>query len=540
MPSTLERLKEWMKSKEHENLEFKEAKSHFDFEKLTKYCTALANEGGGKMILGVTDKFPRKVVGCNEFNNLERTKAGLVERLHLRIDVEEVLHPDGRVLIFRVPSRPLGFPIQYKGAYWMRAGEDLVPMTQDQLKRIFAESGPDFSSEVCHEASITDLDATTIKVFRDKWAAKSKNASLISLSDEQLLSDAELIVDGGVTYAALILFGTKRALGKFLAQAEIVFEYRLTEASIPAHQRKEYREGFFLVDGDLWETINLRNDVQQYRDGLFMKDIPTFNEDVVREAVLNAVCHRDYRLGASTFVRQYPRKLEIFSPGGFPPGITPENVLWKQFPRNRRLAEAFAKCGLVERSGQGMDRIFGACIKESKPNPDFSGTDDFQVAVTLRCEVQDVQFLRFLEQVGQERLESFSANDFLVLDAIHREHRIADHLKPRIPHLLDLGVIEKAGRAKYILSRKFYSFLGKKGVYTRKKGLDRETNKELLYKHICDNRKDGSKLEELLQVLPSCTSNQVQKFLQALKREGRIFKTGITSASRWFPTSSRD
>lgn len=531
-------LQELLNCREHERLEFKEAKNDFDSERLTKYCVALANEGGGTLVLGVSDKVPRTIVGTRAFPAMAKTCAQLLDRLHLRIEAEEIAEQPGRVLIFHIPSRPIGLPLQYNGAYWMRSGEQLVPMTPEQLRRIFAEAGPDFSAETCPQASLDDLDPAAIGIFREKWARKSKNSSLLKLSDAQLLADAELLVDGSLTYAALILFGMRKALGKYLAQAEIIFEYRSMEASLSANQRKEYREGFFLVDDDLWNTINLRNDIQQYRDGLFMQDIPTFNEDVVRELVLNAICHRDYRNGGSTFVRQYPRKLEIVSPGGFPPGITPENVVWKQFPRNRRLAEAFAKCGLVERSGQGMDRVFGACIKESKSNPDFSGTDDYQVSVTLRCEVQDVHFLRFLEQVGQERLESFSANDFLLLDAIHREIPISQQLKARLPHLLDSGVIEKAGRGKYVLSRRFYGFLGKKGVYTRKKGLDRETNKALLLKHIEDNQTEGSKLEELLQVLPACSLGQVQKFLQSLKKEGRIHKTGNTSGSRWFPGTS--
>lgn len=531
---SLEHLNELLKIKENEHLEFKEAKNSFDFEKLVKYCAALANEGGGKLVLGVTDKRPRKIVGSQAFINIERTKAGLIERLHLRIDAEEIRHPDGRVIVFHIPSRPDGNPIQYRGTYWMRGGEDIIPMTPDLLKRIFAESGPDFSAEICTKASMGDLDPGAIGRFREMWLKKSKNPALETLSDEQLLHDAELIVDEGITFAALILFGMRKALGKHIAQSEIIFEYRSSEASLPAQQRKEYREGFFLIEDDLWNTINLRNEVRQYREGLFMRDISTFNETAVREAILNAVSHRDYRLGGSIFIRQYPRKLEIVSPGGFPPGITLENILWKQAPRNRRLAEAFSKCGLVERSGQGMNRIFEECIKESKPRPDFTGTDDYQVSFILKCEVQDVQFLRFLEQVGQERLSSFTTQDFLLLDLIHREQHITENIKARLPFLFDQGIIEKVGRGKYILSKRFYTFLGKKGIYTRKKGLDWETNKELLLKHIKDNNKEGSRLQELMQVLPSSSRTQVQTMLRELREEDRVYHVGTTNSSRWY------
>lgn len=117
MNVTLDQLTNWMVADEDEHLEFKEAKNRFDFEELVRYCAALANEGGGKIILGITDTKPRKVVGTRAFGDLERTKAGLIERLHLRIDVDAVRHPDGRVLVFTAPPRPIGMPIQYRYAH---------------------------------------------------------------------------------------------------------------------------------------------------------------------------------------------------------------------------------------------------------------------------------------------------------------------------------------------------------------------------------------------------------------------------------------
>lgn len=191
-------VKRWLGSAEDEHLEFKEAKRRFDFEELVRYCAALANEGGGRIILGVTDKPPRKIVGTQAFPTLERTKAGLVERLHLRVDAETIDHEGKRILIFTAPPRPIGMPIQYKGAYWMRGGESLVPMTQDLLKRIFAEAQPDFSAEVCPGATVNDLEPSAVERMRKVWHRNAKNDALLQLDDIQLLEDAELLVDGGV------------------------------------------------------------------------------------------------------------------------------------------------------------------------------------------------------------------------------------------------------------------------------------------------------------------------------------------------------
>jgi hypothetical protein len=111
------------------------------------------------------------------------------------------------------------------------------------------------------------------------------------------------------------------------------------------------------------------------------------------------------------------------------------------------------------------------------------------------------------------------------LDAVQREEALPEDLKERLPHLLDEGIIERIGRGRgvrFILSRKFHSFLGQHGAYTRRKGLDRETNKALLCKHILENQEAGSAFHDLEQVLPALSRNQVQKLLQELKAEGRI------------------
>ncbi len=352
MNARLEELQQCMDAEEGEHLEFKEAKSNFHFEKLVKYCAALANEGGGRFILGVTDKRPRRMVGSQAFTDLPRTKAGLIERLRLRIEAEELAHPDGRVVVVTVPSRPLGVPIAMEGAYWMRSGENLAPMTPDMLRRIFDEAGPDFSAEICPKATLADLDPAAIEAFRNRWREASGNEALATAAVAQLLEDADLISAEGITYAALILLGKAKSLSKHLAQAEVIFEYRSSEAPGPANQRDEYREGFLAFFDKLWQTVNLRNDKQHYQEGFVMHAIDTFREGSVREAVLNAVSHRDYRHPGSVFVRQYSRRLEVVSPGGFPAGITPENMIDKQFPRNRRIAESLLRCGLVERSGQ--------------------------------------------------------------------------------------------------------------------------------------------------------------------------------------------
>ncbi len=527
-----------IESPESARIEFKAASGGFHFDELVKYCVALANEGGGKIALGVTDRRPRSVVGTGAFSEPGRTEASLFERLGHQISIEEYRHEGNRVLIVHVPTRQPGTAWHDRGTYWMRSGDALVPMADERLRRIHAETGTDFSAEICHDARMSDLDPAAIALLRQMWQRKAPGQDFQMRSDERLLVDAELVVGGHITWAALILFGTREALGRLLGQAEVVFEYRSSDAPGPPADRREFRQGVLLVLDEIWKLVNLRNSLQHFQHGLFVWDVPTFDELAVREAVLNAVSHRDYRHGGSVFVRQYPRRIEIVSPGGFPPGINEENLIWEQNPRNRRIAEVFGKCGLVERAGQGFDLIYRACIQQSKPLPDFSRTSAHSVWLTLHGEIQDPEFLRFIEEVGRERLATFSTEDFLVVDLVHWEKPIPAHLAPRLSYLLDQGVLERLGKGRgvhYLLSRRFYRFLGKEGIYTRRRGLDRDTNKALLLRHIEDSAKTGTRFEQLQQVLPGLSRYQIKTLLRELKRDGQITVEGLTKAARWFP-----
>ena len=526
-------IAELLAAQEGEQVQFKEAKRRFDFEEAAKICCALANCGGGMLVLGITDKRPRRIVGSEAFPQPERQRKSLMEKLDVMVDFRELYDDDKRVLVFEVDKRPLGLPVQVNGVAWWYDGDSLIPMPETVRRRIYEESGVDFSAMICSQATMSDLDESAIEAFRDRWIEKSGNKRLATLSQEQLLRDAAAITDDGITYAALVLFGTREALQRLLPQAEIVFEYRSSEASGPAAQREEFRVGFLACYDRLWELVNLRNDKQHYQEGFFVLDIPTFNERVVREAVLNAVSHRNYQMSGSVFIRQYPDRLIVESPGGLPLGVTVENILDRQSPRNRRIAELFALCGLVERSGQGMNLMVELSVKEAKALPDFSGTDDHFVKLTLNGIILDKRMLSVIGQIGNERMESLATADFLVINALYHDMVVPEHLRSRLGYLAEMGIVEQISRSRYVLARSLYSAVGQSGVHTRKVGLDRETNKELLLKHIRESGGAGAPFKELRQVLPSLTDRQIKLMLYELRDSGFIYSEGKTRAMRW-------
>lgn len=156
MTTTPEQIDLWRSvSSEDQRLEFKEAKTQFDNRKLLRYCVAIANEGGGVLLLGIADKPPRPVVGTAAFNNTVEMASRILEAVGFRVDIEEVMHSGKRVLVFHIPSRPRGTAYHLDGAYLMRSGEDLVPMTEDQLRRIFSEGGGGLAGRTRHGQSVS-------------------------------------------------------------------------------------------------------------------------------------------------------------------------------------------------------------------------------------------------------------------------------------------------------------------------------------------------------------------------------------------------
>ncbi|MDD2772539.1 MAG: putative DNA binding domain-containing protein [Elusimicrobiales bacterium] len=524
----------WLKQHEGLNLEFKAARNSFSHDKdLPDYCAALANEGGGMLILGVDDK-THEVVGTNAFHgNHAKLSHDLLNTIKIRVDVEELHHPDGRVLIFHVPARQPGQPVQSTGRYKypMRVGESIVEMDNMKLKQILTELDPDFSTKIVPELKLSDMDESAVDNFRRKWAQKANRSEYLQFSTEKLLRAICIMSDSGINYGGLVLFGKKEKLDQLLPTSEIIFEWRGIK-KIPHDFRKTWREPFSKIYDEVWNTIDARNLRSPFQEGLIQREVFAFNEKAIREALLNAVAHRDYTLGGrSIFITASPEDFDIESPGGFPLGITPDNILVKRFWRNRVIAETFEKAGLVERAGQGMNDIFSSSIREGKGMPDFSGSDSYSVHLHIPTQLKDKDFILFLEKVAKDKQILLSFEEIYELERIREQKTWDLQFKDKF---LDLGIIERVGRtsgAKYILAHAYYKHAGKPGVHTRLAGISRDKRKELILSHIEKNEKGFVK--DFMDILPELGRADINNMLQELRKDGKIKFIGPRRSGYW-------
>ncbi len=458
------------------------------------YVVALCNQGGGSLVIGMSDRYPHEVVGTEQSRDaLGQLESDIYNRLQIHTDVYELLEGSNRVVVITVPSRPRGKYYYFNDTPLMRVGEELKLMSLDMQRSIILEIEPDFSDDICHEASINDLSPDAIRTLKEKYALKHSNSSFESLSSRQALSDLGLLKEGKVTKAAIILLGKADSLSRLFPQVSIELEYRAHESHIHYDKKYSYADAYYLSVDEIWKQINHYNGAIPIREGMYQHEsIPFFNEEVIREAINNAVAHRNYALSSSIVIKLSPTTMSIISPGGFPHGVSLDNLLdVPSTPRNRLLADVLSKTGLVERAGQGIDRIFMNTLQEGKRVPDYTSSDDFYIKLTLGAEIEDMAFTKFIKSVQ----DGFDDNNKkLTVHEVHTLYRIKqgedrkNFDKKIIDKLLNRKLILKKGKTQalhYILCEDYYDFTDNKVEFFKKSDWDDQQAFSVL-KHYLD------------------------------------------------------
>lgn len=374
MTTTFDQIDLWLQEKsEHQNLEFKEARQNFAFEKLCSYSVAIANEGGGHLVFGVTDAAPRRVVGSNAFENVIDTADRLFRQIGFRVDLEVVMHPDGRILIAHIPSRARGSAYHLDGKYLMRSGESLTPMSEDRLRAIFAEGQPDW----LEEHSLTGLTGQKVIELLDTQSFFDLMNQPYPVSQASVLSrlcEERLVEKVANNYSIRRLGGlliAKRldAFPDLVRKAPRVIVYsgnNKLETKLQQFGARGYAAGFQgLVDfvmGQLPQNEVLRNALRT--------EVKLLPEEPVRELIANSLVHQDMTVsGMSPVIEIYANRLEISNPGE--PVVPVIRFIDGYQSRNERLADFMRRMKICEERSSGVDRVVSAAEMYQLPAPDF-------------------------------------------------------------------------------------------------------------------------------------------------------------------------
>lgn len=534
MKLSIKEYKKLIALKENEALELKEAKANFSKRDFADYSAAIANERGGKLILGVDDD--GELVSTSVFENTEnKLPHEIYQSTGLKTQATSYEVSGKRILVIDIPSRPIGRPVQSNGRYRypMRLGESLTEMDTETLGKIFQEISPDNSAGIVSQLTFKELNKSYIESFKKLWAKKASNNVYLSKTDTEILTALNLKQGDGIALAALILFGENEALTKHLPDSEIVFEWRAKPQQTNFDYRQTWRIGFIGIYDEIWQALDARNTRHSFQEGFVQREIKAFDEKPFREALLNAVAHRDYTLkGQSIFIKANPEYYTIESPGALIGGVTLKNIFDKTAWRNRLLAETLEKAGLVERSGQGIDDIFEITIRNGKGTPKMEEPFSSSFKITIPAKIEDLKFIQYLESVSREKNLALNLEEILELEHIRKEGPVS---KVKFSDKFsDNGIIDKLGTGrgrKYILSHKYYISTKAKGLYTRLTGLSREAKKQLIIKHIKENGK--AERVELKDAFPDLTPQDVSNLLQELRSEKSIVFSGPRRTGHW-------
>lgn len=364
-------------------MEFKEAKTQLDFDRLCQYCVALANEGGGHLLLGISDKAPRPVVGTKAVSDPVGMAEKLFQKLGFRVDVEEVNHPAGRVVVFHIPSRPRGTAYHLDGAYLMRSGEGLRPMSEDQLRRIFAEGESDWLEEHTRGG----LDASELLRLLDgqgfhRLLHLPSSDDPVAVLDR--LQQERLIDRHDDTYAirrlgALLLAKRLQDFPDLARKAPRVVVYTGPDKLQPKLDRtgqKGYAVGFQGLVRFIMQQLP-QNEVIQ--DAL-RKEVKLVPEIAIRELVANALIHQDFGItGASVMIEIFNNRVEISNPGE--PVVPVERFIDGYQSRNERLADLTRRMRICEERSSGIDKVVSAAEAWQLPAPAFRAIHRRTVAI---------------------------------------------------------------------------------------------------------------------------------------------------------------
>jgi len=293
----------------------------------------------------------------------------------------------GTAIAISVPRSPELHSL-LDGRVLLRSGTKNRPLSGEEIRHLASAKGTgEYEQEVVHGATEADLDGEIIAEYAAKRRLRGPRGE--KLSSTELLSDSGAVdAEGKLTVGGLLLFGQNPQ--RMLPQSgAVLVRFVGTQPTsgegLPGYMRREEVNGSLSqVIETLWNAIWEEMRHESVISGLKREERPEYPPFAVREAVVNAVAHRDYRLsGRKIEVRMFDDRMEIISPGGLPGHITLDNIVEEHFSRNPRIVKGLFYWGFIEELGLGIDRMIDEMIQAGHPAPEFEARP-FTFKVTLR------------------------------------------------------------------------------------------------------------------------------------------------------------
>ena len=558
---TPERLRSLITVGETLAVEFKgEERSPLNDRDLVEAIVCLANQAGTEpawLLIGVEDD--GRITGARprhgEATDPARVAALIANRTKpsLAVQVESATVDGKAVLVIEVPAQRQ--PVATSEGVFLRRtlGGDgrpaCVPMDGYAVQSLQTDRGLlDPSSQIVADARWEHLDPLEFERFRRSVRERRgrSDESLLDLPDLEL-AKALGVVDAngsvrGVRLAALLLFTKDDALRRYMPGHEVAFQVL---RGLDVEVNDFFRWPLLRVMEEVEARIRARNREQELMVGLLRVGVPDYPERALREALANALIHRNYqRLGAVHF-QWHPDRIEISSPGGFPEGVRLDNLLvTAPRPRNPLLADAFKRAGIVERTARGIDTIFYEQLRNGRPAPSYARSNEATVSVVIPGGAANLDFVRLLVTEAQQGRD-LALDELLILNALWQARSVTTddaarlvqkpeaETRAALHRLVEAGLVEERGQKKgrtWHLSAATYRLLGDKAGYVRQRGFEPLQQAQMVLQYVEKHgRITRGEVAELCRLSP----DQAYRLLVRLCEDGRLLQQG-TKKGAWY------
>lgn len=527
--------------------EFKSDRKCLPDRELIEAVVCMANGEGGEIYLGVEDD--GRVTGLHQDHRFLDGMAALIANRTqpmLRVSVEQ-LEVDG-FAVARISVPKSGQPVATNEGLLKRrrlqanGQPECVPYLPHEFASRQASFGLlDVSAQPLAGALASDLDPIERARLRQFIERFNGDRALLELDDAQLDAALGLTVRTPAGYlpslTGLLLIGNEASLRALVPTHEIAFQIlEGEEVHFNEFSRAPLLRAFEWVE-TLFKPLNTE---REFQSGLFRVPVPRLDQRAFREAIANAITHRDYALRGAVHVRLSGESLTISNPGGFVEGVTLHNLLVTEpRPRNPALADALKRIGLVERTGRGVDLIYRGLLRYGRHLPDFSQSNSHSVVLSLSLAAADEAFLKVILEEEARGHKELPVDSLIILAALREQRRAtseqlslavqkeAGRVLCSLETLVELGLLQAHGVGRgrsYTLSADLYRLLGEKAEYTRQAGFDRLQHEQMVSSFIMQH---GRITRQEAMALCRLTPDQAYKLLKQLVDQNILIKHGV-------------
>lgn len=537
-------------------VEFKSDRTKLPDSELAEAIVALANTEGGEVWLGIEDD--GKPSGLHRDHlNLDGLAGLISSRTHpsVRVEVSSV-SVDGVTVARVVVPKSEGEVCTSGGKYlWRKLKADgspeSVPMhPHDRTSRSTTMGLTDISAQPVTGAQLADFDPLERERLRQSIERYGGDAALVHLDDEKLegaLGLSVRLADGSrvPTLTGLLLIGREEAIARLVPTHETAFQVIADETV----QFNEFKRSPLLRTLN-WLEASFRPynpDEDELQIDLFRVAVPKLDERAFREAVANALVHRDYVARGAVHVRLENDALIVSNPGGLVDGVTIANLLTTEpRPRNPRLADAMRRIGIVERAGRGVDTIYRGMLRFGRPIPDYATTGQYSVVLRLSVGAADKAFLKMIVEEEAKLDKNLPIDSLIVLSLLkgtkrssldelaHEMHRDVSAVKRTVEALVEAGLVEAHGKTprtrSYTLSARIYRATGNHAAFTRQAGFAAIQDEQMVLNFV---RQHGQVKRSDVTSLCRITAEQAKSLLKKLKDEERLVQHGARRGTHY-------